>query len=197
MSSEEVKQIEEENGVDVYYADVNNGEKVDHPTDWIKANTTVAGLSNTSLGYRFTSEHLYTMYYVFEETTDLFEKYDFTGHYNTIEQGLVSKYGETVYSSDTMKTVPTYEPRIQDESNYVGTYLFTKVEGSTWSQRILFLDSGEAVFIEHSACKVSRLTNIDENIYTDEVQHELTYTLVPVDKASTILNLLSGNNSDL
>ncbi len=172
MTTEEVSEMESSNGN--YFNDNGYGSLV-------STHNTVAGQPNTTISYVFRDGKLFSMQYEFE-----FDNDDYTSQYNTIEEGLIKKYGETTYNSissivlpidnghdPTMmphmdKIINRYSPLYGDVKDY-------ETSNGMWSQRIVFLETGEAAYIIHTAWTYTSYTGAGDTIDTVAKNHILEW----------------------
>lgn len=177
MSANEVKRLEAQNGFKFSTTPYSD-------TD-LQGTGIVANQSNTTIYYSISATQGVTqMQYVFENHKS----------FDAIEEGLIAKYGETDYSSETWKEFPQLVKMgsgctIPFTSYDYNTLSFARKD---YSHRILKTEDGLYVFIEH-------YTSESGNIFSSRVSysHVLTYHLVSESYANEILNGASSLNEDL
>ena len=98
MSFDEIKETEKNSGVELK-------EEINATSAFLTATDTIAGQPNSRLEYYFSNGKLKEMRYVF---VSYGKKAQITA-FDTIENGLIKKYGETEYSSITGASYPAVE----------------------------------------------------------------------------------------
>lgn len=197
MSSQEVAQIEQENGfeMDVYHYEVSGGYSV-------YGRGRIANMDNTTMSYTFTDDDsLYDLLYEFYEGDDDLAKTLIK--FETIEEGLVAKYGATEYCSETGFSFPVlgfvnWSERFKNKYPYDGgvEYKGTQAECShtrvAYSHRLIEMDDGSCVLIDHVVYRERmKMTG------SDNYQHQLRYILLTEEEAQLIRQSMNQFINDL
>lgn len=197
MTSQEVAQIELEKGFEMtvsHYED--SGEYSAY------GRGRIANMDNTSMWYSFSSDDsLYDLLYEFDEGDDDLAKTLIK--FETIEEGLVAKYGATEYCSETGFSFPVLgfkgrSERFKNKYPYDGgvEYKGKQAECShtrvAYSHRLIELDDGSCVLIDHVVYK-ERMKLIG----SDDYQHQLRYILLTEEEAQLIRQSMNQFINDL
>lgn len=157
MNKDEVLKLESSKGFSITYESGFN---------FASGTGTIANQPDTEIYYNFNGDgELSSMKYSFSNVNS----------FDIIEKNISKKYGETEYSSDTLKELPTISsfPTVPFSGDARGKY----------SQRFLEIGDGQYVLIDH-------YVNIRKTSTGEVVQksHCLDYTLFSDNEADIILN---------
>ena len=197
MSSQEVAQIELEKGFDM---EVYHWEDTGEYSVW--GSGRIANMDKTQIRYSFTNDDsLYDLVYLFDEGDDDLAKTLIK--FDTIEEGLIAKYGATEYSSETGFSFPVLgfrggSERFYDKYPYDGgvEYKGRPAECShtriAYSHRLIELDDGSCVLIDHVVYN-ERMKMTGSNHY----QHQIRYILLTEEEAQIIRQSMNQFVNDL
>lgn len=147
---------------------------------------TIAAQSDSSIDYFFGDDNrLYRMSYDFSDINCFYD----------IEKNLIAKYGETEYSSDTLKEYPTIYTYSFGKPVPMSSYSlgYTNVNRDSYSQRVIKVNDTQYVLIDH-------YVSLWKGVSTGKVStklHTLEYLLLSDDEANIILNNSNPSNDDL
>lgn len=177
MNKDEVLKIESSKGFSVTYEPEFNQ---------LSGRGTIAAQADTGICYFFGDNNsLYKMSYEFS---------DINCFYN-IEKNLIAKYGETEYSSDTLKEYPTIHTYSSGKTVPMSSYSlgYANVNRDSYSQRVIKINDKQYVLIDH-------YVSLWKGVLTgkaDTKLHTLEYLLLSDDEANIILNNSNPSNDDL
>ena len=184
MSGDDIVSLESEAGIYLSEDEAPYGKVYE-------AKTTVAGVHDTALSYMLWNDELYCMTYSFTEDNPDFS---FDEYFN-IENGLIQKYGETQYSSQTQQSIPSRMPykttKLIDKEvpNYHSLGVW---KDDMYSQRLVPLSDGSYVFIIH---QVYSYYWADRMVY--QYFHKLSYNYLLPEEADEYLKIMGQIDSDL
>lgn len=173
------------NKSEVIETEQQNGFTVKPDEDSLCGKGTIANQPNTNITYSFENNELNYMCYTFTSA----ETYD------AIESGLIKKYGETDYSSNT----GFHFPQISEGTgfnrvpfvNWGYPHLDMEYVMTDYSHRLVYISDFEAVFIEHYAY----VGYMDGEIYTNG--HSLKYHLLTTNELNIVTQELHQLDADL
>lgn len=146
---------------------------------------TIAAQADTGICYFFGDNNsLYRMDYEFSDINCFYD----------IEKNLIAKYGETEYSSDTLKEYPTIYTYSFGQPVPMSSYSlgYANVNRDSYSQRVIKIND-KYVLIDH-------YVSLWKGVSTGKVStklHTLDYLLLSDDEANIILNNSNPSNDDL
>lgn len=183
MSFDEIKETEKNSGVELK-------EEINATSAFLTATDTIAGQPNSRLEYYFSNGKLKEMRYVF---VSYGKKAQITA-FDTIENGLIKKYGETEYSSITGASYPAVEGFSPfDNQRLSGSEQFIRLD---YSQRLIKISDTQYVFIQHYVSEY-RFSGYGLSGSNSSYTHKLVYEPVDAETAEMILKEMNSAMSDL
>lgn len=177
MNKDEVLKIESSKGFSVTY---------DSDFNCVLGTGTIANQADTKIYYYFKDgSGLSSMDYSFSNADS----------FDVIEKNITAKYGETEYSSDTLRELPVIASSKSGLtvpfSSY--TYSVSDIVRDKYSQRFFEIGNGQYILIDHYVA-------IYKDIFTGEVDsrmHRLNYELLSDEEVEILRNGTNPSNDDL
>lgn len=154
------------------------------------------------VSYKCPENSMITMVYDFQhKDIDSANYSEYVIRFNTIEEGLIKKYGATDYSSQTGFSFPkvgSFGKNYKDDYPFCGGKNVTgskfDMEGirEEYSHRLIELSDGNYVLIDHVVYSL-RLLNSQNKLY----YHQLRYKLLTEEETQTIHQSMNDFSSDL